>query len=121
MKSDFVNLVIHRRRRDRFLFRYNGYMVRYKKYVLGLFGIFFLVLLTLFFAPKARSWYGAWKDARFQDKVKSVRKEIYDAALRDTYGGKTPQETLAMYIEAVEKGDYELASKYFVEEKREEE
>lgn len=91
-----------------------------KKYVLGLLGIFFLVLLVFFFAPKARSWYGAWKDARFQAKVQGVRKEIYDAAMADTYGGKTPQETLRMYIEAVEKGDYELASKYFVEEKREE-
>ena len=96
-------------------------MVRYKKYVLGLLGIFFLVLLILFFAPKARSWYWAWKDARFQERVQSVRKEIYDATMADTYGGKTPQETLQMYISAVEKGDYELASKYFVEKEREKE
>ena len=34
--------------------------------------------------------------------------------MADTYGGKTPQETLQMYIDAVEKGDYELASKYFI-------
>ncbi len=38
----------------------------------------------------------------------------YAAAMADTYGGKTPQETLQLYISAVEKGDYELASKYFI-------
>lgn len=87
--------------------------------MLGFLGVFFLVLLILFLAPKAASWYEGWKDARFQTKVEGVRKGIYDAAMADTYGGKTPQETLQMYIEAVEKGDHELASKYFVEKERE--
>jgi len=32
---------------------------------------------------------------------------------QDTYGGKTPQETLDMFINALEKGDIELAAKYF--------
>ncbi len=32
----------------------------------------------------------------------------------DTYGGKTPEETLGMFIDALKKGDVELASKYFV-------
>jgi len=40
------------------------------------------------------------------------------AKMADTYGGKTPAETLSLYIEAVKKGDYELASKYFVEKDR---
>ncbi len=38
----------------------------------------------------------------------------YEEAMRaDTYGGKTPQETLAMFVEALKKEDIELASKYF--------
>jgi hypothetical protein len=41
--------------------------------------------------------------------------------MADTYGGKTPAETLSLYIEAVKKGDYELASKYFVERNRQKE
>ena len=41
--------------------------------------------------------------------------------MADTYGGKTPQKTLQMFIEAVEKGDYELASRYFILEKQEKE
>ncbi|MFH0806723.1 MAG: hypothetical protein V1885_03310 [Candidatus Brennerbacteria bacterium] len=37
-----------------------------------------------------------------------------EAALRaDTYGGATPQETLDLFVDALRKGDIELASKYF--------
>ncbi len=43
---------------------------------------------------------------------------IYDKKAGDTVGGKTPRETLDMFISAVEAGDYELASKYFVVEKQ---
>jgi len=41
--------------------------------------------------------------------------ELYEKTMtEDIYGGKTPEETLTMFIEALEKGDIELASKYFV-------
>lgn len=55
------------------------------------------------------------------EEFKKIEQEDYERAMADTYGGKTPQETLQLYIDAVEKGDYELASKYFVESKRGEE
>lgn len=55
------------------------------------------------------------------EALKRIEQESYDRAMADTYGGKTPQETLRMYIDAVEKGDYELASRYFIEENREKE
>ncbi|MBI2056558.1 MAG: hypothetical protein HYT37_04265 [Candidatus Sungbacteria bacterium] len=32
----------------------------------------------------------------------------------DPYGGETPEETLALFIAALKKGDTELAAKYFV-------
>ena len=35
------------------------------------------------------------------------------AMTEDTYGGKTPQETLDLFVDALKKGDVELASKYF--------
>jgi predicted outer membrane lipoprotein len=39
----------------------------------------------------------------------------YDEAMKaDTYGGKTPEETLTLFIDALEKEDIDLASKYFV-------
>lgn len=39
----------------------------------------------------------------------------------DLYGGSTPEEAIALYIQAVEKGDYVLASKFFFEDKQSEE
>jgi len=38
----------------------------------------------------------------------------------DKYGGKTPEETYAMFLEALKKKDIGLASKYFVLDKQEE-
>ena len=38
----------------------------------------------------------------------------------DTFGGATPEETLALFIEALEAEDVELASKYFLPDDREE-
>ena len=32
----------------------------------------------------------------------------------DTYGGDTPEETLQLFIDALKKGDIELASRYFL-------
>lgn len=36
----------------------------------------------------------------------------------DPYGGETPEETLRLFIDALKKGDVELASKYFVLDKQ---
>lgn len=36
----------------------------------------------------------------------------------DTYGGSTPEETLQLFIDALKKGDIELASKYFAIEEQ---
>jgi hypothetical protein len=43
-------------------------------------------------------------------KKESARIEALERA--DTYGGKTPEETLDLYIEALKKGDLESAIKY---------
>lgn len=52
------------------------------------------------------------------ESTEQVAAEFAARKAADTYGGATPQETLRLYIEAVERGDYELASKYFVLEKQ---
>jgi len=54
-----------------------------------------------------------------EESIKRWQQQDYEKAMADTYGGKTPQETLQMYIDAVEKGDYELASKYFIGDNQE--
>jgi len=57
---------------------------------------------------------------RWVESTERAAEEFEARKAADTYGGATPQETLRMYIEAVERGDYELASKYFVLDKQEE-
>jgi len=60
----------------------------------------------------------AFKTAgEFENYYKNLD-ELYK---KDTYGGATPEETLALFIEALKKGDTELAAKYFVLEKQKEE
>jgi hypothetical protein len=54
-----------------------------------------------------------WRAAR------ALQSEIEKLYRNDKYGGKTPEETFDMFIAALEKGDIELASKYFVIEKQE--
>lgn len=63
-------------------------------------------------------WYQGMKKeaAKFEAEIADKKAKI----AADIYGGKTPQETLDLFIAAVEKGDYELASKYFVVERQEE-
>ncbi|MSU75415.1 MAG: hypothetical protein EXS55_02800 [Candidatus Magasanikbacteria bacterium] len=84
-----------------------------------LFIIIFRIVVKSSPALQARlqMWYA-------NDVVNSI-KRAQDAALaraaKDTIGGQTPQETLQLYIDAVEKGDYEMASKYFVIDKQSEE
>ena len=47
-------------------------------------------------------------------KLRQSVKEFYGQYTEDKYGGKTPEETYDMFIEALQKEDIELASKYFV-------
>lgn len=49
------------------------------------------------------------------EKVYQEEERKYvEAMTADTYGGKTPQETLDMFVDALRKEDIELASKYFL-------
>lgn len=46
--------------------------------------------------------------------------ELEKKYMADTYGGDTPEETLELFIDALKKGDTDLAAKYFVLDKQEE-
>lgn len=52
----------------------------------------------------------------FLDHLKSRKflRNFDEEMRRDKFGGKTPEETLQLFIEALEKGDVELASRYFM-------
>ena len=47
-------------------------------------------------------------------------RQIEKAYREDPYGGITPEETLQLFIDALKKGDTDLAAKYFVLDKQEE-
>lgn len=64
--------------------------------------------------------YPIYRDWKFDRELQQLTDEINKPYLEDIYGGKTPKETLEMFIAAVESGDYDLASKYFVLSKQEE-
>lgn len=53
-------------------------------------------------------------------KQEKIIKEMQQPYLEDTYGGKTPEETLELFIQALKEGNIDLASKYFILEKQEE-
>lgn len=57
---------------------------------------------------------------RAAEEARLKMEELTRKYNEDTYGGKTPEETLALFIEALKKGDTNLAAKYFVLDKQEE-
>lgn len=87
---------------------------KFWKFVLWFAGIVIVAVVGLWVLGDYQ-----WKQGikAFEEWVESTKQAAADFEARkaaDTYGGATPQETLRLYIEAVERGDYELASKYFV-------
>lgn len=76
--------------------------------------------VVLFVVARYPQWKAERNVRKTVEALKQFEEEDYQRAMADTYGGKTPQETLAMFIESVEAGDYALASKYFIGEKQEE-
>lgn len=48
------------------------------------------------------------------DRAIAHQQQFEEAMRNDTYGGKTPEETLQLFIEALRKDDIELAFQYFI-------
>ncbi len=77
----------------------------------GVFIALFAVAVAYeaFFSPRA---VGERETQRNYEIAKKGLEDFREKMTADTYGGKTPQETLDMFIAALEKNDIELASKY---------
>lgn len=91
----------------------NFFNLKNKKFLV-VAGIIVAFLALGFGYPRYEEWRGRRGVENLAKTLKQMEVDDYKSAMADTYGGKTPQETLQMYIDAVEKGDYELASKYFI-------
>lgn len=59
-----------------------------------------------------------WRQQYLYHKILGEFSDLENAYKNDSYGGSTPEETLKLFIEALQKGDIDLASKYFVPEKQ---
>lgn len=70
--------------------------------------IFAAVLFAIFYY--VRPYYQSWKIGHDYQKFENA---YIDYFKNDIYGGKTPQETYNMYLDALKKGNVELASRYF--------
>ena len=75
--------------------------------------IYFLMVLVLVLLVAGGAVYYFWPQAVVDPGMLLIQN--YEKQMRaDTYGGKTPEETLKLFIEALKKEDVELASKYFI-------
>lgn len=83
------------------------------------FAVWFVVIVIVagvalwvvdYFSPEARY---ARMAREGQEQYENLVKLYQDELRADVYGGKTPEETLRMFVEALRSGDVELASKYF--------
>ena len=96
----------------------NKNMTKTKKIILIVLLIMVVVVVGWYGLKKYEQW-SFWREMRSQaDQFTFEQNRLKALVEADTYGGKTPQETLELFIKAVEAGDYELASKYFVVEKQ---
>lgn len=75
----------------------------------------FVVIVVLAFGS---IYYLSYYNSPEQKAIRYY-KNLEKQYAEDTYGGKTPEETLQLFIDALKAGDVELASKYFVVEERE--
>lgn len=82
-----------------------------KKFMGGFLAIITLSLATLYIT---QTYFSPERQA--ERRLADLERRYAE----DTYGGKTPEETLELFINALKAGDIELASKYFVLDKQEE-
>jgi len=81
------------------------------KYI-GIVVIAFLVLyLGYVVGWEAKHYLDNWKTIR---KVDTFNNMILQMFKNDTYGGRTPEETYNLFVDALKKQDVDLAVKYFI-------
>lgn len=67
------------------------------------------------------TWFRAPQNDQYNNPSAQYYKDLEKRYAEDTYGGSTPEETLKLFIAALESGNIDLASKYFVVDRQEEE
>jgi len=87
-----------------------------------------VILIVIFFVQDyARFAYDSYQGDKqeqmtidYMAEQERLAQEMNEAYKQDFDGGETPQETWRLFVTALEAGDTDLASKYFIVEKQEE-
>jgi len=85
----------------------------------GIVFFFFAVMMLEIGLRYYEVWRGQKDIEELAQRLEDFDNAILEERANDKIGGNTPQETLDLFIKAVEEGDYDLASKYFVVGKQE--
>lgn len=85
------------------------------KFTAGFLIVIFVALAIFYFTTSQPflKWLG-------QARIDRANREIAKFYASDIYGGETPQETFALFIDTLETGDTERASRFFVSAKQDE-
>lgn len=87
------------------------------KIISWLMGIGVAILIILFFLGaygyQVQNYFINKSQEKFLADAEKYKAMLLEQQKNDTYGGKTPEETLDLYIKALKAGDIELASKYY--------
>ncbi len=86
----------------------------YWKFVTAFLTIVVVVFVALWGLARYERYTGEQQVKRLADAARQAEKDDYAASMTDTYGGKTPKETIQLYISALEKRDFTLATQYFI-------
>ncbi|MDO8625993.1 MAG: hypothetical protein Q7K39_00865 [Candidatus Magasanikbacteria bacterium] len=70
------------------------------------------VVILLVAYPYYKFMVNFWGNYEQKKATENFMDALQEPFRKDTYGGKTPEETWAMYVEAIKKRDIDLASKY---------
>lgn len=102
-----------------------GAWVKIKK-ILKWVSVVLIILLAFFWwvgnnEEKVIKMVDDWRAQRYDKALQKYEDELKAKYTADTDGGKTPEETIGLFIAALKAGDIEKASKYYVLEKQEEE
>ena len=91
---------------------------QYKSHMVKFMAVFLAVLVGGFGLVWLYSGYMKYRDQQRADeqsqRYRDVEQRYIEAMTADTHGGKTPEETLKMFIDALRREDVDLASKYFL-------
>lgn len=82
-------------------------------------GVPILILLIVGFLWALTTFVPIFKQSLESRQAKKSLREFYDRYANDKYGGKTPEETYDLLLEALKGNNIELASKYFIVNKQE--